>query len=140
MDRISEAHRSWNMSRIRSINTKPERLVRSALHGLGFRYRLHRKDLPGTPDLVLPKYRSVILVHGCFWHRHPGCRFAYSPKSRPSFWAAKFAANVARDQNDLRRLRSLGWRPIIVWECQTRPAKLPMTLRRVAKVLLHNRT
>lgn len=106
------------MSRIRGRDTKPEVTVRSVLHRLGFRFRLHRKDLPGRPDIVLPRHRTVVLVHGCFWHRHSRCPFAYSPKSNTTFWKQKFAATVLRDQRDRRRLRSLGWRVIVVWECQ----------------------
>lgn len=106
------------MSRIRGRDTKPEVTVRSVLHRLGFRFRLHRRDLPGRPDIVLARYRTVVLVHGCFWHRHPRCRYAYNPKSNTTFWKQKFAANVLRDQQDRRRLRKLGWRVILVWECQ----------------------
>ncbi|HEY0980807.1 very short patch repair endonuclease, partial [Schlesneria sp.] len=85
-DRITKSHRSWNMSRIRSKDTSPELQVRSLLHGLGYRFRIHRIDLPGKPDIVLPRYRVAVLVHGCFWHRHPGCKYAYTPKSRIQFW------------------------------------------------------
>lgn len=106
------------MSRIRGIDTKPELIVRSLLHRNGYRFRLHRKDLPGRPDIVLPKYHAVILVHGCYWHRHKGCRFAYTPKSRREFWEKKFADNVARDRRNVRALRKLGWRCLTVWECE----------------------
>ena len=108
------------MSRIRGSHTKPERLVRSLLHRCGFRFRVHRKDLPGRPDIVLPKHNAVILVHGCFWHRHAGCRFAYTPKSRLEFWEKKFSENVARDRRNANALASLGWRSMIVWECETK--------------------
>lgn len=107
------------MSRIRGRNTSPERLVRSVLHSMGYRFRLHRRDLPGHPDIVLPKHRTVVFVHGCFWHRHPRCQFAYTPKTRVGFWSSKFEENVLRDQRARRRLRNLGWRVIVVWECQT---------------------
>lgn len=120
MDRICKAHRSWNMSRIRGADTTPEKKVRSVLHGLGFRFRLHRKDLPGSPDIVLPKRRTVVFVHGCFWHRHEGCPYAYTPKSRTWFWNNKFLDNVARDQRVARVLRGLGWQVLIVWECELR--------------------
>ncbi len=120
MDRPTKKHRSWNMSRIRSRDTVPERVVRSVLHRLGYRFRLHKSDLPGRPDIVLPRYRIVILVHGCFWHRHPGCRFAYAPKSRIPFWTAKFTANQSRDLIVRRELRKLGWMVVVIWECQTR--------------------
>jgi DNA mismatch endonuclease (patch repair protein) len=118
MDRISKERRSWNMSRIRSKDTKPEVAVRSMLRRQGFRFRLHRGDLPGTPDLVLPKYKTVIFVHGCFWHRHQGCKYAYTPKSRTGFWAKKFAQNVERDRRARRCLAEEGWRAVIIWECQ----------------------
>ena len=118
MDRISREHRSWNMSRIRGHDTKPEVVVRSVLHRLGFRFRLHRRDLPGRPDIVLARHRTIVFVHGCFWHRHARCRFAYQPKTNSAFWSQKFKSNVVRDQRDRRRLRGLGWRVIVVWECQ----------------------
>ena len=120
MDRISAEHRSWNMSRIRSTNTGPERLVRSVLHRMGYRFRLHRKDLPGRPDIVLPGRRAVVLVHGCYWHRHPGCRFAYTPKSNLGFWEAKFNENRMRDYRQDCQLRELGWKVIKVWECEAK--------------------
>lgn len=112
------------MSRIRGKDTAPERLVRSALHRAGYRFRLHSKTLPGRPDLVMPKYRIVVFVHGCFWHRHRGCRFAYTPKSQTVFWNAKFDSNVARDRRNARELRTLGWIVVTVWECEAdRPEK-----------------
>jgi len=117
------------MSRIRGRDTAPERLVRSTLHRAGYRFRLHRKDLPGRPDIVLPKYRTVVFVHGCFWHRHSRCRFAYTPKSRVAFWNAKFAANVERDRHNVRELKRLGWRVVTVWECQA--ASAPRWLRKL---------
>ena len=120
MDSLTPEHRSWNMSRIRSGNTKPERLVRSLLHRMGYRFRLHRKDLPGRPDIVLPGRRTVVLVHGCYWHRHSGCQFAYTPKSNLVFWEAKFSENVKRDQRQHGQLRELGWHVVIVWECETK--------------------
>lgn len=120
VDRISREHRSWNMSRIRGTDTTPERLVRSALHRLGFRFRLSKSRLPGRPDVVLPRHRTVVFVHGCFWHRHRDCRFAYTPKSNLRFWERKFAENVERDRRTTRKLRSLGWKVVTVWECETR--------------------
>jgi DNA mismatch endonuclease (patch repair protein) len=119
MDNLDSATRSWNMAQIRSKNTAPEIAVRSLLHGLGYRFRLHRSDLPGIPDIVLPKLRLAILVHGCFWHRHEKCRFAYSPKTREDFWQTKFEANVTRDKKVVKELQQMGWRVIIVWECET---------------------
>lgn len=119
-DRLSKSHRSWNMSQIRARDTKPEKIVRSLLHRMGYRFRLHRRDLPGSPDIVLPRHHVVILVHGCFWHRHEGCRFAYTPKSRREFWVAKFKQNLERDRRVRSELEALGWRVEIVWECETR--------------------
>jgi DNA mismatch endonuclease, patch repair protein len=117
-DQLTKERRSWNMSRIRSKDTKPEKAVRSLLHGMGYRFRLHRKNLPGKPDIVMPKYRRIIFVHGCYWHRHPGCKFAYSPKSRVKFWTQKFRENVERDKINQQTLRELGWRVTIIWECE----------------------
>ena len=120
MDLLTKEKRSWNMSRIKGKDTKPEKIVRSILHKNGFRFRLNRKDLPGKPDIVLPKYKSVILVHGCFWHRHPRCKFAYNPKSRVKFWQNKFRENVERDKFVRKKLRKEGWKVIVVWECETK--------------------
>jgi DNA mismatch endonuclease (patch repair protein) len=108
------------MSRIRGANTKPEIRVRSMLHQMGYRFRLHRKDLPGKPDIVLPKYETVVFVHGCFWHRHPKCRFAYTPKTRVEFWTKKFARNVERHAEVEAELTASGWRVVVVWECETK--------------------
>ncbi len=119
MDRLTPAQRSANMARIGPKDTRPELAVRSVLHGLGFRFRLHRRDLPGTPDIALPKYRTTILVHGCFWHRHPNCRFAYTPKSRTDFWLEKFTKNIARDRLVRQTLRRMGWKVLVIWECET---------------------
>ncbi len=131
-DRISPEKRSWNMSRIRGKDTKPELRVRSQLHRMGYRFRLHRKDLPGRPDIVLPKYDTVIFVHGCFWHRHKGCRFAYTPKTRVEFWQTKFDLNVRRDRRNEAALRKRGWRIIRIWECRTGdPQKLQQQLARI---------
>ena len=119
-DTLSEERRSWNMAQIRGKDTAPEKVVRSLLHALGFRFRLHRQDLPGKPDIVLPKHKSVIMVHGCFWHRHPGCKYAYDPKSRVEFWQEKFRRNVERDGEVRAALRNMGWKVIVVWECELR--------------------
>lgn len=119
MDSLSKEHRSWNMSRIRSTNTKPEMLVRSFLHRNGFRFRLHVKDLPGHPDIVLPKYKTVIEVRGCFWHRHRGCKYATTPSSNTEFWQTKFNQNIKRDRNHAKELNALGWNVIVIWECET---------------------
>ena len=108
------------MSRIKSADTKPEILVRSLLHRMGYRFRLHRKDLPGRPDIVLPKFKTVVFVHGCYWHRHKNCKYAYTPKSRVEFWTKKFKDNVARDKRNARDLRDQGWVVIIIWECEVK--------------------
>jgi len=118
MDHISREHRSWNMSRIKSSNTKPEIVVRSLLHNMGYRFRLHRKDLPGKPDIALPMYNSVIFVHGCFWHRHKECKNTTSPKTKKTFWREKFKANVIRDKKVQEELKSMGWKILIIWECE----------------------
>lgn len=123
MDLLTKERRSWNMSRIGGRNTAPELVVRSALHRLGYRFRLHRRDLPGRPDIILPKHKTVILVHGCFWHRHPRCQYAYTPKSNLTFWTKKFSGNVERDRQVRRLLRKAGWSVIVIWECETYDAE-----------------
>ena len=116
----SPQQRSYNMSRIRGRDTKPELLVRSLVHQMGFRFRLHRRDLPGRPDLVLPRHRKVIFVHGCFWHMHR-CRYGrVTPRTNADFWQAKRTANVDRDRRNLRKLRRDGWQTLVIWECWTR--------------------
>lgn len=115
---LAVARRSAMMSRIRGRDTQPELAVRRAAHRLGYRFRLHRRDLPGTPDLVFPGRRTVIFVHGCFWHRHEGCRFAYEPKTNVDFWREKFAANVSRDRRVCGELAGMGWRVVTLWECE----------------------
>lgn len=124
MDRLTPDQRSENMRRIRGKDSAPELVVRRLLHKLGYRYRLHRKDLPGRPDIVLPPRRKVIFVHGCFWHRHPDCKFAYNPKSRLDFWSSKFRQNVERDHRAAATLMASGWSVLVVWECETSDAKL----------------
>lgn len=118
VDTLTPDRRSWNMSRIRGKNTEPERRVRSLLHRQGFRFSLRRKDLPGKPDIVLPKFRTVVFVHGCFWHRHTGCSNAVMPKTRSEFWSNKLAGNVQRDRQNMQSLKRLGWKVIVVWECE----------------------
>ena len=118
MDHLTKKRRSWNMSRIRNKNTKPEIAVRSFLHRNGFRFRLHSQNLPGTPDIILPKYRTVIFVHGCFWHRHRGCKDATMPKSNTEFWEKKFSGTVIRDSQKKDSLIELGWSVIVIWECE----------------------
>lgn len=117
-DKLTPEKRSWNMSRIRSKNTRTETEVRSLVHSMGFRYRLHRKDLPGKPDIVLPKYKTVVFVHGCFWHRHKGCKITTTPKSNTEFWKEKFAYNVKRDIEHQKKLKEMGWKVLIVWQCE----------------------
>lgn len=112
--------RSALMGRIRGKNTTPEMVVRRAAHRLGLRFRIHRRDMPGTPDIVFPKFGLVIFVHGCFWHRHEGCRRCTTPKTRSDFWSEKFDKNVERDQRDSETLRRQGWNVLIIWECQTK--------------------
>ena len=118
VDRVNADQRSWNMSRVRSKDTIPELLVRSFLFRHGFRFRLHVKSLPGHPDIVLPKYKTVIEVRGCFWHRHPGCRQATMPSSNVEFWQKKFKRNVDRDKETEKQLNELGWNLIVIWECE----------------------
>ena len=120
---IISASRSKNMSAIKSKNTKPEVEVRKLLHSMGFRFRLHKKDLPGSPDIVLPKYKTVIFVHGCFWHRHQRCKFASNPKTRVDFWNKKFNDNIERDIKNQEDLESLGWESKIIWECEIKDKK-----------------
>lgn len=121
----STSIRSKNMSAIRGKDTKPEVLVRKMLHHKGFRFRLNVKELPGKPDIVLPKYHTVIFVHGCFWHRHSGCKHAVMPKSNTEFWQNKLESNVARDFKNVAALEALGWKNIIVWECEINNPDFP---------------
>ncbi|RMD95836.1 MAG: DNA mismatch endonuclease Vsr [Bacteroidetes bacterium] len=123
-DTVSPEVRSRMMAAIKSRDTKPEVVVRSFLHKAGFRFRKNVKDLPGRPDIVLPKYRTVVFVHGCFWHRHEGCRYATMPKSNKGFWREKFAANRKRDQTVRNKLFAMGWRVMVVWECQIEEGRL----------------
>lgn len=120
MSGVVDPIRSRIMSSVRGKNTKPEIEVRRVCHGLGYRFRLHRKDLPGTPDLVFPRLRKVVLVHGCFWHRHEGCPKATMPKTRRRFWEEKFLTNVERDSKNINSLQALGYQVEIVWECETK--------------------
>ena len=133
MDRISKACRSRNMSRVRGSNTKPEIIVRSLLHRLGYRFRVNRRDLPGKPDIVLAKYQTVAFVHGCFWHRHPGCKRASMPATRRDFWIAKLQKNVERDKRDRRELRRAGWQVIVLWECDIRRDPIGSVMAAVKK-------
>lgn len=127
-DVVDKATRSKMMAGIRGRDTRPELALRRALHREGFRFRLHERRLPGRPDVVLPRWRATILVHGCFWHRHAGCKYSTTPATRPEFWAAKFAANVERDGRNAAALRALGWRVATVWECALRPDRIDETI------------
>jgi len=131
-DVVDRSTRSRMMAGIRGKNTKPEVLLRKALHAQGIRFRLHARNLPGRPDIVFPRYRAVCFVHGCFWHQHPGCRYAATPKTRPEFWQLKFEANNDRDKVVMDLLRLGGWRVAIVWECTLKsidPAAVAGTLK-----------
>lgn len=126
MDILSAEQRSLNMSRIRGRDTSPELVVRRALHAAGFRFRLHGKDMPGRPDLVLAQYRTALFVHGCFWHCHEGCPVHRIPRTRRDFWESKLKGNVERDERDQLQLVAAGWRVLVVWECAIRGSrKLP---------------
>ena len=118
VDTISKEHRSWVMSRIRGKDTIAEKFLRSLLHRAGYRFRLHDRKLPGRPDIILKRFCAVIFVHGCYWHRHPGCSNATMPSTRTKFWKAKFAKTVERDIQKAKELETLGWRVITVWECE----------------------
>jgi DNA mismatch endonuclease (patch repair protein) len=131
VDNLSKSERSEIMARVRSTNTRPEMHVRKLIFGLGYRYRLHVKDLPGRPDIVFRKLDRVIFVHGCFWHRHAGCALARLPKSRLDFWLPKLEGNKTRDERNKRELRRMGWKILTVWECELkRPARLAGRIRR----------
>lgn len=130
VDVVDRATRSRMMSGIRGRDTKPEKLVRSFLHRTGLRFRLHA-SLPGKPDLVFPKHRAVVFVHGCFWHRHAGCRYATTPSSNAEFWQAKFDANVARDSRVARQLRKEGWRVFVVWSCRITENRMQSLARKI---------
>ncbi len=133
-DSLTPERRSWNMSRIKGRNTIPEKLVRSLLHRLGYRFSLHRRDLPGKPDIVMPRHQTVVFVHGCFWHMHKGCKDASIPKTRLLWWTEKLADNAARDKRHRNALRRLGWRVLTVWECETgKPEKLGRRLKRLVR-------
>jgi DNA mismatch endonuclease (patch repair protein) len=121
-DHLTKARRSWNMSRIRGKDTTPEKVVRTLMHRMGYRFRLHGKKLPGRPDIVLAKHKTVILVHGCFWHRHTGCRNCTTPTNNRRFWMKKLGGNATRDKLNRRALTKLGWRVVVVWECEAERA------------------
>lgn len=138
-DVMTPQQRHECMSHIRSKDTKPEQLVRQALWHSGFRYRLHVKGLPGKPDIVLPKYRTVIFINGCFWHGHEGCRYYVIPKTNTSFWLDKISSNKARDARDESALKEAGWRVVTIWECELKKETLEETLEQLLKsFLVHN--
>ena len=136
-DRITPEHRSWNMSRIKGKDTKIEVKVRSWLFSKGFRFRKNDRRYPGTPDIVLPKYKTVIFINGCFWHRHEGCRYATIPKTRTEFWQEKFDRNVANDRMHKEELETMGWRVITLWECELKKNSFEETMNRLGQQL-HN--
>lgn len=133
MDVVDAATRSRMMAGIRAKDTRPEMIVRKALHRLGLRYRLHVKTLPGKPDLVFSKYWVALFVHGCFWHRHNECRFAYIPKTNREFWVNKFDLNQKRDNFVFEQLHALGWRVLIVWECQIKTQSFKNLVKEIKK-------
>lgn len=136
MDNRSQEERSRNMSRISSKNTKPEETVRKYLFSQGFRYRKNVSTLPGKPDIVLQKYKTVVFVNGCFWHAHKGCKWFVPPKSNSEFWQKKFDYNVERDERNYQKLRDLGWRVIIIWECEIRHGDALIALKKLTSEIL----
>lgn len=137
-DIVDRPTRSRMMSGIRGKNTKPEMLVRRFLHRKGLRYRLHDPKLAGRPDIVLPRHRTIIMVQGCFWHRHSGCQYAYVPKTRQEFWLTKFEGNVQRDRRSLSQLQSQGWRCLTIWECELRSTEAEKVLNRLYASVVEN--
>lgn len=124
MDKLTKERRSWNMSRVRAKNTKPEVFVRSMLHRMGYRFRIHQRELPGKPDIILPKYHTAIFVHGCFWHGHENCKDFSPPQTRTEWWLNKIYGNRKRDTDNVTQLEKLGWEVIVVWECELTPDKI----------------
>lgn len=135
-DSLSPEKRSWNMSRIRNSDTKIELKVRKYLFSLGFRYRKNVAALPGKPDIVLKKYKTIIFIHGCFWHRHPGCKDTSMPKTRTEFWQSKFAKNIKNDEENQYKLASSGWQIIILWECQINK-QFEQTMMELVEKIIH---
>ncbi len=131
MDVHSQKQRSFNMSRIKGKNTKPELAVRSFLHRRGFRFRLHQKNLPGKPDIVLAKYKTVIFVNGCFWHQHEGCPNAMVPETHRQWWLEKFKKNKERDKYTIQKLESLGWQVLVIWECQVKTGEYKQIIEKM---------
>lgn len=135
MDVHDKATRSYNMSQIKGKNTKPEMLVRKYLFANGFRYRLNVRTLPGTPDIVLKKYKTAIFINGCFWHGHEGCKYFVWPKTRSDFWKGKITTNIARDKKNIQLLKNSGWNVIIIWECELKKDKIEHTLEALIQEL-----
>lgn len=135
MDVHSKETRSYNMSRIRSTNTKPEEIVRKYLFSKGFRYRKNDKRYPGKPDIVLPKYKTIVFVNGCFWHGHTGCRYFVIPKTNTDFWVSKINCNIERDQKQVKQLKDEGWNVIVIWECQLKTDNLNNTLQDLENII-----
>ena len=136
-DRITPEKRSWNMSRIKGKDTKIEVEVRSWLFSRGFRFRKNDKRYPGKPDIVLPKYKTVIFINGCFWHRHAGCKYATTPKTRTEFWLEKFERNIRNDEIHRQQLEDMGWKVITIWECQLKRNSFETTLNSVENMILN---
>lgn len=139
MDVHDKKTRSYNMSRIKGKNTKPEELVRKYLFSQGFRYRKNDKRLPGSPDIVLPKYKTVIFVNGCFWHGHEGCKYFVRPKSNEDFWKNKIETNIARDKKKTEALEALGWNVIVVWECELKTQNKKDTLQNIKMHIINDK-
>jgi len=132
----SKETRSYNMSRIKGKDTQPEMLVRRFLHAQGFRYRLHLKEMPGKPDIVLPKYKTVIFIHGCFWHGHNGCKYYSVPKTRTEWWLNKINGNIVNDKKAVKALKKEGWRVLTIWGCKLKTIEVDKSLNRLLKILL----
>lgn len=139
VDSLTPLQRSERMSRIRGKDSAPELALRRVLHRLGMRYRLHATDLSGKPDIIFPRYKAIVFVHGCFWHRHEGCKVATTPKSNTEFWMEKFSKNVARDRRVTATLREQGWRVFLAWECELVPSKIEATGHRLAAAIKSNK-
>ena len=137
-DNHTKDQRSYNMSRIRSNNTKPEKIVRSYLFSKGLRFRKNDKRYPGHPDIVLPKYNTVVFVHGCFWHRHEGCRYATTPTTNVEYWNNKFQMNTSRDKRNQEELKKMGWQVLIIWECQLKKDIRDNSLQKLYYSILKN--
>jgi DNA mismatch endonuclease, patch repair protein len=131
----TKKQRSYNMAQVKSTNTKPELLVRKFLHARGFRYTLYNKKLPGKPDIVLPKYNTIIFVHGCFWHGHPNCKYFTIPKTRTKLWTDKINTNKANDEKAIKTLKKAGWKIIVVWACKLKPKNAEQALKKILTTL-----